>query len=122
MQLMRSAAAFFALFSAASAATAADHVVVNGGFEVGDFAGWSVNDPSIGTFVARAFSGYGPHDGEYFVALGANGQLAMISQNLHTTAGTTYTRHYFLASDGAVPNEFEVLWDGTTLACLLYTS
>jgi PEP-CTERM motif len=90
-------------------------MIINGGFETGDFSGWHVNDPSGGTFVTGAFPGYSPHGGDEFAALGATGQLGSISQTLNTTAGTTYILDYFLASDGLTPNEFKVVWGGTTL-------
>lgn len=102
---------------AAMSGTAHAGLAINGGFETGDFYGWTVNDPSADTFVTSASvtPGYGPHSGDYFAAMGAIGQLGSISQNLNTTAGTTYTLDYFLASDGLTPNEFKVVWGGTTL-------
>jgi hypothetical protein len=115
MKHLRSAVTLFALILGASAPATGGNIVVNGGFETGDFSGWTLNDPSVGTFVTSAFGGYVPHGGDYFAALGASGQLGMISQNLNTSAGTTYTLDYFLASDGFTPNEFEVVWGGTTL-------
>ncbi|SRR5579883_728289 len=95
--------------------THAGNIVVNGGFETGDFTGWTVNDPSFGTFVSGAFDGYGPHSGTYFAALGASGLLGSISQDLKTTAGSSYVLDYFLASDGNTPNEFKVAWNGSTI-------
>ena len=76
---------------------------------------WNLNDPSTDTFVTTSFSGYDPHTGDYFAALGATGVLASISQDLQTAPGTTYTLDYFLASDGLTPNEFRVVWNGATL-------
>ena len=56
-----------------------------------------------------------PHGGDYFVALGAGGHPGTISQDLHTSAGSSYTLSYFLASDGMSPNEFKVVWGARTL-------
>jgi len=115
MKYLLSAVTLFALLVGASAPAHAGDIVVNGGFETGDFSGWSVNDPSLGTFVTSAFGGYVPHSGDYFAALGASGLLGTVSQDPNTTAGSTYTLDYFLASDGFTPNEFAVAWGGTTL-------
>jgi len=114
MKYVLSVVTLFALLVGASAPARAD-IVVNGGFETGDFSGWTLNDPSLGTFVSSAFGGYVPNSGQYFAALGASGLLGTVSQDLNTTAGSTYTLDYFLASDGFTPNEFAVAWGGTTL-------
>lgn len=87
------------------------NIVPNHGFETGNFSSWNVVDPTLGTFVSSASGG----SGDYFAAMGATGQLGSISQTLNTIAGTTYTLDYFLASDGATPNEFKVVWGNTTL-------
>ncbi len=104
-----------ALLGGPSAPAHAGNIVVNGGFEAGDFAGWTVNDPTLGTFVSSAFDGYVPNSGQYFAALGTSGLLGTVSQDLNTTPGTIYTLDYNLASDGFTPNEFAVAWGGTTL-------
>jgi len=115
MKHVLSVASLVALLVGASAPAHAGNIVVNGDFEAGDFSGWTVNDPSLGTFVSSAFGGYVPNTGQYFAALGASGLLGTVSQDLNTTAGTTYTLDYYLASDGFTPNEFAVAWGGTTL-------
>jgi len=114
MKYFLATVATLALVVAAPAPAQAD-IIVNGGFETGDFAGWTVNDPSLGTFVSSGFEGYVPHSGSYFATMGATGLLGTISQDLNTIAGTTYVLDYFLASDGQTPNEFKVVWDGTTI-------
>lgn len=97
------------------APTHAGNIVVNGGFETGDFSYWNVNDPSFGTFVSSASPPYIPHTGDYFAALGASGLLGTLSQDVNTTSGQTYVLDYFLASDGNTPNEFKVVWNGATI-------
>jgi hypothetical protein len=115
MKYVNSAVVLFVLLIAAPAPARAGSIVVNGGFETGDFSDWTLNDPSLGTFVASAFGGYVPNSGQDFAALGASGLLGTVSQDLNTTAGATYTLDYFLANDGFSPNEFAVAWGGTTL-------
>jgi hypothetical protein len=92
-------------------------LIVNGGFETGDFSGWTVNAGA--TFVTTG--GYGgvsaAHGGRYYAAMGNVGGLGTItqSQTIATTAGQQYDLNYWLSSDGDVPNEFKVAWDGVTL-------
>jgi hypothetical protein len=59
--------------------------------------------------------GYGPHSGDYYAVLGTVGTLGTLSQTVNTTPGATYTLSYFMASDGGMPNEFKVAWNGATL-------
>ena len=110
MKYFISGVLLFVLLIASPVPTRAGSLVVNGGFETGDFSGWDLNDPSLGTFVATAFGSYVPNSGDYFAALGASGLPGTVSQDLNTTAGTTYILDYFLASDGFTPNEFSVAW------------
>ncbi len=98
----------------------ADNIVVNGGFETGDFSGWATQ----GNFVLVAggknyggfdFGGHGAHGGTYFAALGTVSSLGSISQTLATVAGQTYTLDFFVAGDGGSPNELKVNWGGTVV-------
>jgi hypothetical protein len=93
-------------------------LVQNGGFETGDFTSWTL----IGTGKPDNFVDNGsywsiaPHSGAYFALLGEPGALAYLSQTLPTTAGHAYLLSCWLNSpDGQVPNEFSVVWNGTTL-------
>ncbi len=89
-------------------------LIVNGGFETADFTGWTVNAGATG--VAGNFDGYRPHSGNFFAALGHVGTpIGSISQSITTTVGDSYTLSLFLGSDGALPNQFVVQWNGTTL-------
>jgi PEP-CTERM motif len=91
--------------------------VANGGFETGDFTGWTPVDSSNFTNV-----GSNPlfaHSGTYHANLGAEGVLGSLSQNVGTTSGTQYDLTFWLANDsGASPNEFDVLWNGVTVLSL----
>ena len=107
------AVAFFSLVCFGSASGQ----VVNGGFETGDFTGWTFVDSSNFTNV-----GSNPlfaHSGTYHANLGAEGVLGSLSQNVGTTSGTQYDLTFWLANDsGASPNEFDVLWNGVTVLSL----
>jgi hypothetical protein len=69
------------------------NLVVNGGFETGDFTGWS--QYGIG-YVTQVSSG-NPHTGNYaFIVGNAYGTL---TQTLNTVVGQTYDVSYWMASD-----------------------
>jgi hypothetical protein len=108
-------------------------LVQNGGFETGDFTGWTLNGDSvlngalinfvtnsiaynIGTHRHPTNITINAHSGTYFAALGEPGVLAYLSQNVPTFAGQTYLLSLWMDSpDGKTPNEFSVSWNGGTL-------
>jgi hypothetical protein len=92
--------------------------VVNGGFETGDFTGWTLSGNTSWTIVDNGSrSGITPHSGNYLAAMGPAGSLGYISQTLLTIPGTSYLLSFWLDSpDGATPNEALVSWNGNTLA------
>ena len=89
-------------------------LVVNGGFETGDFTNWttSSNFDSFTTFVTTNVDGYVPNSGSYFAALGAVNSDQTLSQNLATTVGQTYQLSFALASNGS-PNNFSATLSST---------
>ncbi len=92
-------------------------VLFNGNFDTGDFLGWTTG----GNFKACAVdtNSLYAHLGWYGAELGPNGSLGFLSQALPTTAGASYLLSLWLDSpDGGNPNEFQVSWNGTTLADL----
>jgi hypothetical protein len=93
----------------ASAGVARADIVTNGGFETGDFSGWTQSGNTDFTGVTTGIA----HSGDFAADLGPDGSLGYLSQTLATTAGTTYQLTFFLASDGQVPNEFQVTLGGT---------
>ena len=94
-------------------------LVQNGGFETGDFTDWTlVGDGYNFDFVddGTYFSSIQPHSGNYFALMGEANFEATLTQNLGTTPGQTYLLSLWMDSpDGFNPNEFSVMWNGTTL-------
>ena len=100
-------------------------LVQNGGFETGDFTGWSLaGDAGTVDFVANSssISGLAPHAGTYFAAFGEISVQAYLSQTVPTAVGQLYRLSLWLdsASNPAhghptTPNEFSVAWNGITL-------
>jgi hypothetical protein len=92
----------------------AANLVLNGGFETGNFSSWMTSGNLADTFVTTG-SQYA-HSGTYGAQLGPSGSLGYLSQTLATTAGTSYLLSFWLDSpDGKTPNEFLVSWNGTNL-------
>jgi hypothetical protein len=109
------------LGSCASTPAMAD-LLTNGGFETGDFTGWT-QDGNIGsTFASQGlYDSYLPYSGTYFAALGPIGSDGTLSQSVATTPGQLYTLTFYLASNGITPNDFtatfnnQVVFTGTNL-------
>lgn len=101
------------------------NLVVNGGFETGNFTGWSVSGnvtPCL--FVGTAgdarcipTTAYGGETGNYAAELGNSGGDASLSQAIQTTGTGTYEVSFWLASQsyGTPSNDFSVTWGNTTL-------
>ena len=97
--------AFLALLTltvTAFAIPAHAQTVTNGGFENGDFTGWTLSgaadytSSNPNTFVFGA-----PHSGDFAAWLGPVGSDGFLSQTLATTVGQTYTLTYWLSVDAS---------------------
>jgi PKD repeat protein len=95
-------------------------LVFNGGFERGDFSGWTLDALTgqydlVDTF-NQSSEGMQPHTGSYFARLGQINSPGFLSQTLPTTAGGQYLLSFWLNSpDGSTPNSFLASWNGNTL-------
>jgi transposase-like protein len=78
----------------ASTGYATADMVINGGFETGDFTGWALSGNTDYTGVTTGIA----HSGEYAAYFGPDGSLGYLSQSLATTVGTRYELSFFLAS------------------------
>jgi subtilase family serine protease len=99
-------------------------LVHDGGFEAGMLCYWTLSGEQAAAYCYVdncGYTGYLPHSGYFFVALGEIGSLAYISQPLATTAGQPYLISFWLENPtGYTPNQFEVEFDSATMTNVVY--
>jgi hypothetical protein len=100
-------------------------LVQNGGFETGDFTGWTlVGDSIIGNMIYNVVAPLGDfpdtvHSGFWGAFLGEGGYAATLEQSLVTQPGTWYQLSFWFANPAAGTNQlFSVEWNGTPLLAL----
>jgi Viral BACON domain len=106
------------------------NIVLNGGFETGDFTDWTLNTNGVhgDSVVDNGATGISPNSGSYFAALGQAGSLGYISQILPTVTNQSYLLSLWFNSPNVndlapttnllssnTPNQFVVSWNGATL-------
>lgn len=101
---------------AIGAVAAPTNFIVNGGFETGDYTGWT-NAGCTPYFVTSNFDGWLPFSGNFFSAEGGVGCDHTLSQTFADTSGQGLTISFWYGSDGGTPNDLNVYWDGS----LIYT-
>lgn len=92
------------------------NLIVNPGFETGDFTGWTFNPgPSSGSGVSSS----NPHIGTYAAVLDATTgppPVEELSQTVATTPGTFYDVSFWLFNSASGSNSFIASFGGTTIA------
>lgn len=91
----------------------ADQLIVNGGFETGDFTGWFADPVSFPMYVDPL----NPlHSGNYSAQIaGFQRGPDTLSQVIATVAGQSYDLSFWFWQDAGTPNGFIVDWNGTVL-------
>lgn len=117
MKAIRAFAVASAAVLALAVGSAKAELIVNGGFETGDFTGWTQSG-NTGTTSVSSDPIY-VASGTYGVEFGAVGSLGYITQSIPTTPGGSYTLDFDLRNDGGTPSQAQVTIDGALQMFLL---
>lgn len=90
------------------AALASPNLVQNGGFETGDFTGWSLSGDTGSAFV----SNNDPHSGQFAANFDPVNDFVYLSQDLHTTPGVDYNLIAWTGWIDIPPDIWQVYWNG----------
>ena len=117
--------AMIVLVAGATQAQGSINVIINGGFETGDFTGWTVNSSYAGLYAVvtaqTSANGQSPKEGTYFAQLTAGegtNVYTLLSQPFTVSTGATATVSFwaFFQANDSMPyndNAFVSLLDGS---------
>jgi len=97
------------LSSFASYSALGQNLLVNPGFETGDFSGWTLSGSTSFEGVSTSFAST-PNSGRYSAFFGAVGTFNIISQTIPTTIGDNYNISFALDNSGGPYSEMFVDW------------
>jgi hypothetical protein len=97
----------------------ATNLLVNGGFETGDFTGWTITPTSLAVY-PYVFIGTNPYSGSYNAVFGADNYEDLstldLSQTFSTTPGQSYTFDFWLEHNNTNNgNLFQASWNGNII-------
>jgi len=102
-----------------AAVPAQANLIANGGFETGDFTGWTVSGAAFNCGdVVSGISDIGPHSGNFSACFGNPTNLSFISQTVATVPGQEYEISFWYAqqpSDQVPSNLAEILVNGSVV-------
>src|SRR6516225_6102200 len=87
-----------------------ENLVVNGGFESGTFAGWTVVSP--GGVPAASITTNDPHSGLFSAIFNPVDHFTFLSQEVPTEQGHLYTMTHWVMIHDLPPLEYQVFWNG----------
>jgi hypothetical protein len=97
------------LIAVATASATPINIVTNGGFETGDFSGWT----QLGNTGFTAVAPGALHSGSYGAVFGPVGSLGYITQDLTTIPGAIYGLSFWITGTaGTGPGVISVDWNG----------
>jgi len=114
--MFRSVALVGIMTLAVAGPASAASIVVNGGFETGDFFGWTQGGNTAFTGVFCPGPDPAVNEGNCAAFFGPTGSVGTITQNLTTVIGQIYSISYALNASGDNPSSFAASFGGSSLA------
>jgi hypothetical protein len=98
----------------------AGNILINPGFETGDFTGWTTSGNFEFTYVVSGgFYAYtGAQAGDYYAVMGPVGSDGILSQSFADIAGETYNFSFWINAIGDQYSDFAAYWNAVPLVSL----